>query len=93
MSECARPDRVRIFDTTLRDGEQMPGAALTIDGKVAIAKGLAKMGIDSLDAGFPIAAEAAASQRDASRGRWRDVALIGTFGAGMIVLLVTLMQG
>ncbi len=48
---------IHFSDTTLRDGEQMPGAALTVDGKVKIAKGLAKMGIDSLDAGFPIAAK------------------------------------
>jgi len=48
---------VHFSDTTLRDGEQMPGAALTTDGKVAIAKGLAELGIDSLDAGFPAAAD------------------------------------
>lgn len=57
LTHRRRQNSVHFSDTTLRDGEQMPGAALTIDGKVAIAKGLAELGIDSLDAGFPIAAE------------------------------------
>ncbi len=57
LNHRRRQNSVHFSDTTLRDGEQMPGAALTIDGKVAIAKGLAEMGIDSLDAGFPAAAE------------------------------------
>ncbi len=52
-----KQNSIHFSDTTLRDGEQMPGAALTVEGKVAIAKGLAELGIDSLDAGFPIAAE------------------------------------
>ena len=51
------PDRVRIFDTTLRDGEQSPGATLTPEEKMAIAKQLAKMGVDIIEAGFPIASE------------------------------------
>ena len=57
LNHRRRQNSVHFSDTTLRDGEQMPGAALTIDGKVAIAKALAELGIDSLDAGFPIAAE------------------------------------
>ncbi|MBN2085914.1 MAG: 2-isopropylmalate synthase [Anaerolineales bacterium] len=46
---------VRIFDTTLRDGEQSPGASLTSGEKVEIARALARMGIDIIEAGFPAA--------------------------------------
>lgn len=48
-------DVVRIFDTTLRDGEQSPGATLNIDEKLEIARQLARMGVDIIEAGFPIA--------------------------------------
>src|SRR3989442_9806168 len=47
-------DRVFIFDTTLRDGEQSPGASLTPDQKVAIAWQLARLGVDVIEAGFPL---------------------------------------
>ena len=46
---------VRIFDTTLRDGEQSPGATLNIDEKLEIARQLARLGVDVIEAGFPIA--------------------------------------
>lgn len=49
--------RIKIFDTTLRDGEQSPGASLTIKEKVVIAKQLARLGVDVIEAGFPIASE------------------------------------
>ncbi len=45
---------VHIFDTTLRDGEQSPGAAMNIDEKIAIAETLEAMGVDVIEAGFPI---------------------------------------
>ncbi len=48
-------DRLIIFDTTLRDGEQSPGASMTRDEKVRIAKALERMGVDVIEAGFPIA--------------------------------------
>ncbi|MDH3539194.1 MAG: 2-isopropylmalate synthase [Acidimicrobiia bacterium] len=51
------PDRVIIFDTTLRDGEQSPGIALDSDDKVAIANQLAALGVDVIEAGFPIASD------------------------------------
>ena len=51
------PDRVKIFDTTLRDGEQSPGASLTADEKIVIARQLAKLGVDVIEAGFPIASD------------------------------------
>jgi 2-isopropylmalate synthase len=50
----AKPELVRIFDTTLRDGEQSPGASLTADAKVQIAEQLAKLGVDVIEAGFPV---------------------------------------
>jgi 2-isopropylmalate synthase len=46
---------VRIFDTTLRDGEQSPGATLNIDEKLEIGRQLARLGVDIIEAGFPIA--------------------------------------
>jgi len=49
------PDYVRIFDTTLRDGEQSPGATLTSTEKLEIARMLAKLGVDIIEAGFPVA--------------------------------------
>src|SRR3569623_397985 len=48
-------DKLYIFDTTLRDGEQSPGASMTKDEKLRIAKALARMGVDIIEAGFPIA--------------------------------------
>jgi 2-isopropylmalate synthase len=46
---------VRFFDTTLRDGEQSPGASLTSNEKLEIARGLARLGVDIIEAGFPAA--------------------------------------
>src|SRR5437879_5090949 len=51
----AAADRVIIFDTTLRDGEQSPGASMNLDEKIKIALLLEEMGIDVIEAGFPIA--------------------------------------
>ena len=47
-------DKVQIFDTTLRDGEQVPGCKLVTEEKVIIAKKLEKLGVDVIEAGFPI---------------------------------------
>ena len=51
----AEQDRVYIFDTTLRDGEQSPGASMTLEEKLQIAELLDAMGVDVIEAGFPIA--------------------------------------
>ena len=48
-------DRVYIFDTTLRDGEQSPGATMNLDEKMQIAQLLEEMQVDIIEAGFPIA--------------------------------------
>ena len=49
--------KVRIFDTTLRDGEQSPGVALSPEQKLLIAKKLDKLGVDAIEAGFPVVSE------------------------------------
>ena len=53
----ANTDRVFIFDTTLRDGEQCPGATMTFEEKLQVAEVLEEMGVDIIEAGFPIASE------------------------------------
>ena len=47
-------DKLLIFDTTLRDGEQSPGASMNVDEKLVIARQLANLGVDVNEAGFPI---------------------------------------
>lgn len=47
-------DKIYIFDTTLRDGEQAPGVALTVDEKIQIAQKLDNLGVDKIEAGFPV---------------------------------------
>ena len=64
--------RIRIFDTTLRDGEQTPGVSLTGDEKVRIARQLDKIGVDVVEAGFPIA----------STGERESVAAVAKAGLG-----------
>jgi isopropylmalate/homocitrate/citramalate synthase len=54
MNENGAPDRVFIFDTTLRDGEQSPGFHLDANSKLRIARQLEKLGVDVIEAGFPI---------------------------------------
>ncbi|HLH38242.1 MAG TPA: 2-isopropylmalate synthase [Bryobacteraceae bacterium] len=51
------PERVYIFDTTLRDGEQSPGCSMTVPEKIKMAAKLIETGVDILEAGFPIASE------------------------------------
>jgi len=60
QKNAARPDAgaanyVKIFDTTLRDGEQSPGASMTLEEKLQVAELLEEMGVDIIEAGFPIA--------------------------------------
>src|SRR5208337_1268878 len=64
-------DRVLIFDTTLRDGEQCPGATMTHEEKLEVADLLDQMGVDIIEAGFPIASDGdfAAVQEIARRSR------------------------
>jgi len=60
------PDRVLIFDTTLRDGEQSPGCSMTQPEKLRVARALAELGVDVIEAGFPAA----------SRGDWEAVSAV-----------------
>jgi 2-isopropylmalate synthase len=64
------PASIRIFDTTLRDGEQTPGVSLTPDEKTRIALQLDKLGVDAVEAGFPIA----------SKGEAESVAAVSAAG-------------
>jgi len=57
MTDTSEQDRVIIFDTTLRDGEQSPGATMTHEEKLEIATLLDEMGVDVIEAGFPIASD------------------------------------
>src|SRR3954468_14426566 len=56
-SSASGRDRVHIFDTTLRDGEQAPGCSMGVPEKVRMAHKLAELGVDVLEAGFPIASD------------------------------------
>ncbi|MFB2921144.1 MULTISPECIES: 2-isopropylmalate synthase [Aerosakkonema] len=55
MNNPSKTDRIIIFDTTLRDGEQCPGATLNVDEKLIIARQLARLGVDVIEAGFAYA--------------------------------------
>jgi len=57
MSEGLTQAEVRIFDTTLRDGEQSPGCSMNLQEKLALARQLEKLGVDVIEAGFPIASD------------------------------------
>ena len=66
------PDQVLIFDTTLRDGEQAPGAAMTGEQKLHVAKLLDRMGVDIIEAGFPISSEGAFNAVHSIAGQVED---------------------
>ena len=51
------PDKIRIFDTTLRDGEQSPGCSMNLEEKMKMARQLERLNVDIIEAGFPIASE------------------------------------
>lgn len=57
MTEALKQPRVYIFDTTLRDGEQSPGCSMTVPEKLQLAAKLVELGVDILEAGFPIASD------------------------------------
>ncbi len=52
-----KPEKIDIFDTTLRDGEQSPGCSMNLDEKIRMARQLESLGVDIIEAGFPIASE------------------------------------
>jgi 2-isopropylmalate synthase len=53
----AQPERILIFDTTLRDGEQSPGCSMNTEEKLVLARQLERLGVDIIEAGFPIASQ------------------------------------
>src|SRR5437762_7181606 len=57
LEDTPMSNRVYIFDTTLRDGEQSPGCSMTVPEKLRMARKLVELGVDILEAGFPIASE------------------------------------
>jgi 2-isopropylmalate synthase len=72
-------DRVYIFDTTLRDGEQSPGCSMTVPEKLRMARKLVELGVDILEAGFPIASEGdfEAVEAISREFPWAQVAALG----------------
>jgi 2-isopropylmalate synthase len=70
-----QPDQVLIFDTTLRDGEQSPGCSMTRPEKLRVARALAELGVDIIEAGFPAA----------SRGDWEAVNAVAREVPGPVI--------
>lgn len=68
-------ERVKIFDTTLRDGEQSPGCSMNLDEKVRLARQLETLGVDIIEAGFPIASEGDFAAVKAVAAECREVAV------------------
>ena len=74
-------NHVRIFDTTLRDGEQAPGCTMTLDEKLEIARQLHRLGVDIIEAGFPAASPGDwAAVRDRFVGASEEAYLAGFGG-------------
>src|ERR1043166_9664597 len=70
-------ERVRVFDTTLRDGEQSPGCSMNLDEKVRLARKLQTLGVDIIEAGFPIASDGDFAAVKAVAAECRDVTVAG----------------
>jgi len=77
MSRILMKDKLIIFDTTLRDGEQSPGASMTADEKVRIARALERMKVDVIEAGFPAASDGDFSAVQAVAEHVRDSTICG----------------
>ncbi len=75
-------DRLIIFDTTMRDGEQSPGAAMTKAEKVRIAKALERLKVDVIEAGFPIASPGDFEAVQAVARAVKDVTVCGLARTG-----------
>jgi 2-isopropylmalate synthase len=76
-SASVSPPRVLVFDTTLRDGEQSPGATLTAEEKLVVADALAELGVDIMEAGFPAASPGDFEAVRAIAGRIKGVSVAG----------------
>src|SRR2546421_11318785 len=75
----ADPTVLRIFDTTLRDGEQSPGATMTTEEKIQVAQQLIRLNVDIIEAGFPAASpgDLLAVREIARSTRGHDIAIAG----------------
>src|ERR671924_143839 len=70
LTQGSDKDRVLIFDTTLRDGEQCPGATMTLEEKIEVAELLDQMGVDIIEAGFPITSTVARARNHVEDVEW-----------------------
>ena len=86
QSQPSGPRRVRIFDTTLRDGEQSPGASMSLEEKLAVADQLQRLGVDVIEAGFPAASpgDLSAVREIARRARGVQIAGLARSNRGDI---------
>ncbi len=81
-TSASEKDRVVIFDTTLRDGEQCPGATMTLEEKLQVADLLDEMGVDIIEAGFPIASNGDFEAVAAIAARVKNAVVCGLSRAG-----------
>ena len=75
-------DTIRIFDTTLRDGEQAPGCSMNLSEKLSLARQLEKLGVDVMEAGFPIASQGDFESVRSVAGELRDTIVCGLARTG-----------
>src|ERR1700744_2027280 len=78
-----KPERIKIFDTTLRDGEQSPGAAMTHEEKIEVAELLDQMGVDIIEAGFPISSQGDFDAVNTIAKRTKNAVICGLSRAGL----------
>ena len=83
---------VKIFDTTLRDGEQSPGASMSLSEKIQIAEVFDTMGIDIIEAGFPIASEGDFEAVSEVSKVVKNVQVCGWLGLGKRILIEPVQQ-
>jgi 2-isopropylmalate synthase len=81
-TNTGEPQRVTIFDTTLRDGEQSPGAAMTFEEKLQVADQLDAMGVDVIEAGFPISSQGDFDAVSEIAQRMKNASVCGLARAG-----------
>ncbi|HEY2032220.1 MAG TPA: 2-isopropylmalate synthase [Rhizomicrobium sp.] len=78
-----KTERIKIFDTTLRDGEQSPGAAMTHEEKIEVAELLDEMGVDIIEAGFPISSQGDFDAVNTIAKRTKNAVICGLSRAGV----------
>src|SRR5690242_10411485 len=82
-TDTQKTERVKIFDTTLRDGEQSPGAAMTLEEKIEVAELLDEMGVDIIEAGFPISPQGDFEAVHTIAKRTKNAVICGLSRAGL----------